>query len=115
MFNRKEFNERIQQEFEDLRELASHLDGEEVFDMAFEINFKRDMAEYLVDEESTSNERAEKLNNIDYEILDFAFEIFLNLDINYNIDAIEEFVSEFEEEYDNFDEDGEFENGEDVE
>ena len=96
MFNRKEFNQKIQQEFEDYREFILELSGEEVFELAFEINFKTILTEYLISDNVVSDEIAEKLNKIDYDVLDFLFDVYMSSDIHYEFDFVDEVLEEFE-------------------
>lgn len=102
MFNRKEFNERIQQEFSELKNLTNHLEKQDIFDMAHEIDFKCNLAEHLQNEELVNDELAEKLNNIENGILDFVFDIHLSsyTDLSFEVidNALEEFTALYDEE-----------------
>lgn len=103
MFNRSEFNQKIQQEFEDFKEFTMDLSKAEVFEIAHEINFKNVLSEYLINNDFVSDEVAEKLNNIDDDILDFIYELYSYSYDEYGFEvyeAIDELIYEFENEFD---------------
>lgn len=103
MFNRSEFNQKIQQEFEDFKELTMDLSKAEVFEIAHEIYFKNVLSEYLINNDFVSDEVAEKLNNIDDDILDFIYELYSYSYDEYGFEVyeiIDELIYEFENEFD---------------
>ena len=98
---RNEFNERIQKEYDEFKESTLKLAPEEIFEKAFEIDFKTYFTSYLQLEESDiSDETIENLNSIEGSILDALFEIYLNNDTYYTYgDMCEEILEVFDSEF----------------
>jgi len=88
MFNRKEFNERIQKDFEKFKNSTLELNKELIFERGFEIDFKTYMAEYLQNDEITYDELCESLSLIEGSILDELFMIYLNNDSYYTYEDL---------------------------
>jgi len=93
---RKEFNNRIQKEFEEFKESTLEQTKDEMFDNSFEISLKTYLTMHLQDEEITDNEVAEKLSLIDGNILDELIDCYINNDgeLSY-FDISEEVISNY--------------------
>lgn len=95
MFNRKEFNERIQQEFEDFKEFCFDLEVEDVIELGYELFIKTILTSVLQNENSFNNEQAVKLSETE-DVIDILFETFLNSDYNYEFEYLfENFLNDF--------------------
>lgn len=96
---RKEFNERIQKDFEQFKASILELPNEKIFEKGFEIDFKSNMTEYLQNDELVENEFCESLSKIDGSVLDVLFNIYLNNDTYYTYeDLCEEIVEIYDSE-----------------
>lgn len=97
---RKEFNERIQKEYEDFKERTLELTKEEIFDKGFEIDFKTYMTEYLQNEDGIIEDKTiNNLSKFEGLILEEMFNIYLNNDSYYTYeDMCEEILEIFDEE-----------------
>lgn len=105
---RKNFNERIQKEYEEFKEKTLELSKEELFEKSFEIDFKTYLTNYLQTEEFVEDEIIEKLLSIEGFIIDELYELYLNTDGLYIYDEMcEELLEEFNDDYFDEDEDGE--------
>lgn len=105
---RKNFNERIQKEYEEFKEKTLELSKEELFEKSFEIDFKTYLTNYLQTEEFVEDEIIKKLLSIEGFIIDELYELYLNTDGLYIYDEMcEELLEEFNDDYFDEDEDGE--------
>jgi len=93
---RKEFNNRIQKEFEEFKESTLEQTKEEIFDNSFENSLKTYLTMHLQDEKITDNEVAEKLSLIEGNILDKLIDCYINNDgeLSY-FDISEEVISNY--------------------
>lgn len=105
---RKNFNERIQKEYEEFKEKTLELSKEELFEKSFEIDFKTYLTNYLQTEELVEDEVVENLLIIEDSIIDELYELYLITDRLYFYDEVcEELLEEFNDDYFEKDEDGE--------
>lgn len=105
---RKNFNERIQKEYEEFKEKTLELSKEALFEKSFEIDFKTYLTNYLQTEEFVEDEIIKKLLSIEGFIIDELYELYLNTDGLYIYDEMcEELLEEFNDDYFDEDEDGE--------
>lgn len=70
MFNRTNFNQKIQDEFNNFTEETLNLQKDEVFKKSNEIDLKTNLSIFLQDHDSVSDKLAEKLDKIKDNILD---------------------------------------------
>jgi len=104
MFNRKEFNEKITNEYNDFVSKTLKLDNKDIFNKSFEISFKKTAENILTDIYLIKDEIAEQINEIDSNILNLLFELYDDEEGAYILDDIvqeivEEFLSLLNEEF----------------
>ena len=109
---RKDFNERIQKEYDEFKTKIIELSKEEIFEKSFEIDFKCYITNYLQNEGIVEDETIDNLSSIEGSILDELYELYLDSDGSYTYDEMcEELLEEFNGDFfeDEDDEDGELE------
>lgn len=99
---RNKLIERINEEYEIFESDILNKSNEEIFERSDEINFKKNVREYLLNEDNElSEETIQNLSEIDGAILDELYEVYLNTDTYYTFDDLcEEILGYYEEEYD---------------
>lgn len=96
---KNEFIERINNEYESFKRDLLNKTKEEIFDSSYEIEFKTNMREYLLNEDNeTSDDIIKNLFEIDGSILDALFDIYLHCDTYYTFNDIGEEVIDYYEE-----------------
>lgn len=98
---RKEFNERIQKEYDEFKAYMLTLPKEEIFNAGFEIDLKSYLASYLQSEDSPIKQSTiDNLASIDGNVLDYLLDIYLNSDTYYTYDDLcEEILEIFDSEF----------------
>lgn len=99
---RKELIKRINEEYEIFKSDILNKSQEEIFERSDEINFKKNMREYLLNEDNELTDNTiENLSEINSAILDELYEVYLNTDTYYTFDDLcEEITGYYEEDYD---------------
>lgn len=99
---RKELIKRINEEYEIFKSDILNKSKEEIFERSDEINFKKNMREYLLNEDNELTDNTiENLSEINSAILDELYEVYLNTDTYYTFDDLcEEIIGYYEEDYD---------------
>lgn len=99
---RKELIKRINEEYEIFKSDILNKSKEEIFERSDEINFKKNMREYLLNEDNELTDNTiENLSEINSAILDELYEVYLNTDTYYTFDDLcEEITGYYEEDYD---------------
>lgn len=99
---RKELIKRINEEYEIFKSDILNKSKEEIFERSDEINFKKNMREYLFNEDNELTDNTiENLSEINSAILDELYEVYLNTDTYYTFDDLcEEITGYYEEDYD---------------
>lgn len=99
---RKELIKRINEEYEIFKSDILNKSQEEIFERSDEINFKKNMREYLLNEDNELTDNTiENLSEINSAILDELYEVYLNTDTYYTFDDLcEEIIGYYEEDYD---------------
>ncbi len=96
MFNRKEFNEKIQKEYKEFKTKILGLSKEEIYERSLEIVFKTHLSNYLQNEEIVDDITVENFNKIDNLTLDALYSLYLNLDnLYYFDDMCDDLLEEF--------------------
>lgn len=83
--NRKQFNQKIQNEYEEFRKQTSQLTKEEIFEKANEIAFKTYLTMFLQDEESLSDSAIEKFSELEDIILDAIYVNYVENDGDFAV------------------------------
>lgn len=99
---RNELIKRINEEYEIFKSDILNKSKEEIFERSDEINFKKNMREYLLNEDNELTDNTiENLSEINSAILDELYEVYLNTDTYYTFDDLcEEITGYYEEDYD---------------
>lgn len=99
---RNELIKRINEEYEIFKSDILNKSKEEIFERSDEINFKKNMREYLLNEDNELTDNTiENLSEINGAILDELYEVYLNTDTYYTFDDLcEEIIGYYEEDYD---------------
>lgn len=99
---RNELIKRINEEYEIFKSDILNKSKEEIFERSDEINFKKNMREYLLNEDNELTDNTiENLSEINGAILDELYEVYLNTDTYYTFDDLcEEITGYYEEDYD---------------
>lgn len=99
---RNELIKRINEEYEIFKSDILNKSKEEIFERSDEINFKKNMREYLLNEDNELTDNTiENLSEINSAILDELYEVYLNTDTYYTFDDLcEEIIGYYEEDYD---------------
>jgi len=87
--NRQEFNERIQEDYEQFKASILELPKEAIFNKGFEIGFKSFISDYLQNDEVTVDDKTiENLNKIEGSVIDNLFEIYRSSDTYYTYEDL---------------------------
>lgn len=99
---RNELKQKINEEYEEFKSHILNLTKEEIFERNYEIDFKTNMKEYLLnDDNEISDTVLENLSLIDGSILDELYGVYVESDTYYTFDDIcEEILGYFEDSYD---------------
>lgn len=85
---RNELIKRINEEYEIFKSDILNKSKEEIFERSDEINFKKNMREYLLNEDNELTDNTiENLSEINSAILDELYEVYLNTDTYYTFET----------------------------
>lgn len=94
--NKNEFNTRIQKDYDEFKNKIIGLSKEEIFEKAFEIDFKTYLSSYLQTDDILENSVIENISTIEGSILDELYTLYLNIDGSYTYDDMcEELINDF--------------------